>query len=423
MWQASHGPLPSPGPPARQSGRHERGPVGDVPPSSARPRRSPGRSTSSPSASDGARDCGQFQGEGAPAAQLGRVPGRAGHHHRRAPHARSPRPLRLPARARQAGFAGRIHCTPHTRARDDRAARRRAPPERDAEDAAVGGWSKHFAAASSMTPRTSRRPCRCSAPSTSTPTGVLGDGIVARWTRPGTSLGSASIRVQTPGGAVLFSGDVGRIDHPVLRAREVPGRRLRRRRVDPWRPRAPAATQPAARAARRRDPAHRAARRVGAHPSLRRRPHRGGAPGVGEMMRHERIPRLPVYVNSPMATAALDVYSVRRPSCVPTSTALGLDVGDLREVRTADESRASPRPARAGDHHQLLRDGDRRVLHHPSGCSPTRATRSSPPATRPLGTTRPPARRGRDADQDPRPVRRGAPESSWTTVLRPCRRQ
>ncbi|MEZ5161060.1 MAG: hypothetical protein R2709_10205 [Marmoricola sp.] len=45
----------------------------------------------------------------------------------------------------------------------------------------------------------------------------LGDGITAQFTRAGHILGSASITVTTPDTSVLFSGDLGRRDHPVLR--------------------------------------------------------------------------------------------------------------------------------------------------------------------------------------------------------------
>ena len=50
----------------------------------------------------------------------------------------------------------------------------------------------------------------------------LGDGIEATWYRAGHILGSASIRVAPPDGSVLFSGDLGRTTHPVLRSREIP---------------------------------------------------------------------------------------------------------------------------------------------------------------------------------------------------------
>ncbi|HEY5484757.1 MAG TPA: MBL fold metallo-hydrolase, partial [Propionibacteriaceae bacterium] len=50
----------------------------------------------------------------------------------------------------------------------------------------------------------------------------LGKGIAIRMTRAGHILGSASVTLSTPEGSVLFSGDLGRIDHPVLRPRGTP---------------------------------------------------------------------------------------------------------------------------------------------------------------------------------------------------------
>lgn len=48
------------------------------------------------------------------------------------------------------------------------------------------------------------------------------EGIVARWTRSAHILGSASIRVGFGDRSVLFSGDLGRHDHPILKDRAVP---------------------------------------------------------------------------------------------------------------------------------------------------------------------------------------------------------
>ncbi|GAA5164208.1 MBL fold metallo-hydrolase RNA specificity domain-containing protein [Ornithinimicrobium tianjinense] len=50
----------------------------------------------------------------------------------------------------------------------------------------------------------------------------LGDGLVARWTRAGHILGSASVRLEVDGHDVLFSGDLGRHDHPLLKPRGTP---------------------------------------------------------------------------------------------------------------------------------------------------------------------------------------------------------
>lgn len=48
------------------------------------------------------------------------------------------------------------------------------------------------------------------------------DGIWARWTRSAHILGSASIHVEFGDRSVLFSGDLGRHQHPILKDRETP---------------------------------------------------------------------------------------------------------------------------------------------------------------------------------------------------------
>ncbi|WP_052459853.1 MBL fold metallo-hydrolase RNA specificity domain-containing protein [Tessaracoccus massiliensis] len=48
------------------------------------------------------------------------------------------------------------------------------------------------------------------------------DGIWARWTRSAHILGSASIHVEFGSRSVLFSGDLGRHDHPILKSRDTP---------------------------------------------------------------------------------------------------------------------------------------------------------------------------------------------------------
>lgn len=50
----------------------------------------------------------------------------------------------------------------------------------------------------------------------------LGEGLVGRWTRAAHILGSASVRLELPETSVLFSGDLGRHDHPLLKDRGTP---------------------------------------------------------------------------------------------------------------------------------------------------------------------------------------------------------
>lgn len=247
----------------------------------------------------------------------------------------------LPALVKQ-GFRGRILCTRYT---GDLAAivLRDAGhlQERDAEDAGRGGYSKHHP----PLPLYGTADVEQTLPLLRTvefDTEVdLGDGITARWTRAGHILGSASIRVSTPGGSVLVSGDLGRVDHPVLRPRDVPpgadtvlvestyGDRRHPKPVNlPHEPLADAIRRTIERGGSVLVPAFAVDRTEVVLQTL------------GEMMRNERIPRVPVYVNSPMATAALDVYrgaaDELRPDIDPERL---LDVGELHAVRSAEESR------------------------------------------------------------------------------------
>lgn len=170
----------------------------------------------------------------------------------------------------------------------------------------------------------------------------LGDGCRATWTRAGHILGSASIRVETPQISVLFSGDLGRPTHPVLRPREIPeGGEVvliestygtREHHEPEGYPHEPLAEL------------------------IRRTTKRGGSvlipafavdrtevvlQTLTELYRKGLIPRTPVFVNSPMALAALRVYTNHRyvdelrPDLDVHSF---IDLPGLREVHTTEES-------------------------------------------------------------------------------------
>lgn len=238
------------------------------------------------------------------------------------------------------GFHGPIWCTPHTRdlafivLRDAGFLQ-----ERDAEDARLGGWSKHDKPKPLFDSQDVEKTLPLITPVDWDRDLELGDDITAVWTRNGHILGSASIRVQTPHGSVLFSGDLGRKEHPVLRARETPaGADVvvvestygDREHMDP------------------RNMAHEALA-----DAVRRTINRGGSVLIpafavdrteivitvlSQMRRDGRIPRTPVYVNSPMAASALDVYK-NAGSELRADLDLTDIMGDLQEVRSADDSR------------------------------------------------------------------------------------
>ncbi len=177
----------------------------------------------------------------------------------------------------------------------------------------------------------------------------LGDGVRARWVRAGHILGAASIHVSTPDGSVLFSGDLGRPEHPVLRRRDTP-------------PGADLVLVESTYGDREHADPEGRAHEVFAD-AIRRTAERGGSilvpafavdrtevvlTAIADMQHTGRIPRLPIYVDSPMALASLRVY--RSPVFAPElrEDVAGLRLGDLdlHELVTVDESRTLNDPHR-----------------------------------------------------------------------------
>lgn len=238
------------------------------------------------------------------------------------------------------GFRGPVWCTSHTRdlayivLRDAGFLQ-----ERDAEDARIGGWSKHARPKPLYDSADVERTLPLLTPVDWDRDLDLRDGITASWTRSGHILGSASIRVATPDGSVLFSGDLGRAEHPVLRARETP----------------PGADLVLVESTYgdREHPEPRNLPHEKLADAIRRTINRGGSvlipafavdrtevvlKALSDMRRDGRIPRTPVYVNSPMAAAALDVYKTAAGELRADLDLVDI-MRDLHEVRTADASR------------------------------------------------------------------------------------
>ncbi|MDO5534621.1 MAG: MBL fold metallo-hydrolase RNA specificity domain-containing protein [Propionibacteriaceae bacterium] len=136
------------------------------------------------------------------------------------------------------------------------------------------------------------------------------EAITIRLTRAGHILGSASVNVWTPTASVLFSGDLGRRDHPVLKSRQVP------------REGAPFVLIESTYGDREHpEPAN--LPHEGFADVIRRTIERGGSvlvpafaidrtevvlKTISDLERQGRIPDVPVYVNSPMGVRALRVY-------------------------------------------------------------------------------------------------------------------
>jgi len=176
----------------------------------------------------------------------------------------------------------------------------------------------------------------------------LGGGVVALWTRAGHILGSASIRVATPDTSVLVSGDLGRAEHPVLLPRETPPGAAfvlvestygDREHFEPSGPEHEALA----------DLIRRTARRGGSVliPAFAVDRTEVVLQALTGLLRDGRIPELPVYVNSPMALAALDVYRDPRHAAElrpDLDVASFVDLPRLHEVRTTEESIALNQP-------------------------------------------------------------------------------
>lgn len=255
----------------------------------------------------------------------------------------------LPKLCRE-GFAGRVLATPTTAALARIVLLDSAHLlEEEARHAQDHGWSKHALPRPLYdTEDAVRAVSRFDGVAFDVATVVAGE-VRATWRPAGHVLGSSTVHVETAGGSVLFSGDLGRDGHPLLRPPSPP-------------PAADAIVIESTYGDRvhgSRDPAMLA-------DVVNRTIARGGSViipafavdrteivlcALRDLMSRGDVPRLPVLVDSPMALATLDVYraALERgdPDVIarrPTSDD-PFDTGDLRALRTPAESRAANAPA------------------------------------------------------------------------------
>lgn len=255
----------------------------------------------------------------------------------------------LPALVAQ-GFGGTIYATADTVALSDIVLMDAGHlQEREAQHAAEEGYSKHESPEPLYTVADVERTLPLFKAVPFDTDLDLGDGLVARWTRAGHILGSASIHVRHGDDAVLFSGDLGRHDHPLLRPRDTPpGAAITliestygdREHPEPD------------------GPPHEVMAEV-----IRRTIGRGGSvlipafavdrtpvvlKSLAQLQREGRIPDVPIFVNSPMALAGLAVYR-RAGASGELREDLHLDdflnLDNLREVGDAEESKKLNNPA------------------------------------------------------------------------------
>lgn len=238
----------------------------------------------------------------------------------------------LPALVKQ-GFDGPVVCTAETAAlaaivlRDS--ARLQAE---DARYANTSGFSKHSPALPLYDEADVERALPLLHPVAFHEVVPLTDDIDVVLRSAGHILGSATAELRMDGAAVLFSGDLGRPDHELVPDREPP-------------PAVDTVVVESTYGDRQHPPATSSA----LADAVRRTIGRGGSVlvpafavdrtelvllALGRLMRDGGIPTVPVYVDSPMALATLDVYRSSLGAAMPKD----LGVPDLRRATTAQES-------------------------------------------------------------------------------------
>ncbi|GAA1915358.1 MBL fold metallo-hydrolase [Nocardioides marmoribigeumensis] len=204
------------------------------------------------------------------------------------------------------GFDGPILCTPETAelaviVLEDSAHLQ----EEDARYANQAGFSKHSPALPLYDADDVQRTRRLFVPVAFHAETEAADGVTVTLRSAGHILGSATATLEVGGSAVLFSGDLGRPRHPLVPVREDP-------------PAADLVVVESTYGDRRHPP-----RSSTLADAIRRTIKRGGTVLIpafavdrtelvllelGELMRTGAVPRTPVFVDSPMALAALRVY-------------------------------------------------------------------------------------------------------------------
>ncbi len=219
--------------------------------------------------------------------------------------------------------------------------------EEDAQDANRAGYSRHQPALPLYDTADVERTLPLFQPVLLHEEVPVTDDVVLRLTSAGHILGAASALVTAAGARALFSGDLGRPDHPLVARREDP-------------PEADVVVVESTYG----DRSHPVAGEDVLADAVRRTIGRGGSVLVpafavdrtelvllrlGALMRAGEVPTVPVYVDSPMALRALDIY--RRalaevdPRLLPSGWEVeGFGVPDLRVVRSASESETLNRP-------------------------------------------------------------------------------
>lgn len=256
------------------------------------------------------------------------------------------------------GFRGAIWCTEGTKRLAEIVLRDAGRLQEVATlDARQGGWSKHADPQPLYTTADVNKTLPLFRTVDFEADIDLGDGVTARWVRTAHMLGAASIRVEADGVSVVFSGDLGRHDHPLLKPRAVPDS-------------ADYIVMESTYGDREHDEVEVPHERLA--DAIRRTIDRGGSVVIPafavdrtqtvlralvQLYRDGRIPRVPVVVDSPMALKALDIY---------TDTSLG----ELRDDITVDDFMGLPELIEtrdSSDSKRISRRADPMVIISSSG--------------------------------------------------------
>lgn len=271
-------------------------------------------------------------------------------------HAHADHVSYLPALVKR-GFDGPVYCTLATLRLAEIVLRDAAYLQELATAEAIqGGWSKHEDPQPLYTTEDAEAAIRMLRVVEFDENIDLGDPVWACWTRAGHILGSASVRLDIGEVSVLFSGDLGRDAHPLLKPRDTPegaewvicestyGDREHDEPAVSHAELADAVTRTIARGGTVLIPAFAIDRTQAVMYEITR------------LMRAGRIPEVPVVVDGPMSMRALDVYRD-----MPNEFRDDVDHQDFLGVGNFVEARSGK------DHKKALHRADPRIVISSSG--------------------------------------------------------
>ena len=200
----------------------------------------------------------------------------------------------------------------------------------------------------------------------------LACGARAEFLRAGHILGAAMIRLEWQGTKILFSGDLGRPNDPTMFAPEAPGEADYLLIESTYGNRKHSSTPP-------EDALAAAIGRTAARggtviiPSFAVGRSQNLLVYLSRLKRDRRIPDLPIFLDSPMALDATEIYSAHPGDHKMTAADMRAAFGVAKYIRTAEESKQldqSPMPKVIISASGMATGG--RVLHHLKSYAPDR---------------------------------------------------